>query len=140
MQRNNVMVVVIPETDKPLYFGNRKTNGSDYSVMLAHFSDDPNNPDAKAKATLLVHYKDEKFAKYNGRFTGGKYKGQGSSAKKYMIHNVQYGSGKFISEADIAAGKTEVSTKYAMPTDDEQIKAKKFVGKVNYASSMQSHK
>mgnify|MGYP003391607101 FL=1 len=27
-----------------------------------------------------------------------------------------------------------------MPTDNEQIKAKKFVGKVNYASSMQSHK
>lgn len=131
MQRNNVMVVVIPETDKPLYFGNRKTNGSGV---------DPNNPDAKAKATLLVHYKDEKFAKYNGRFTGGKYKGQGSSAKKYMIHNVQYSKGNFISEADIAAGKTEVSTKYAMPTDDEQIKAKKFVGKVNYASSMQSHK
>ena len=133
MQNNNVMVVVIPETDKPLYFGNRKTNGDGV---------DPNDPDAKAKAkaTLLVHYKDPKFAAYNGRFTGGKYKGQGSSAKKYMIHNVQYGSGKFISEADIAAGKTETSSKYAMPTDDEQIKAKKFVGKVNYASSMQSHK
>lgn len=131
MQRNNVMVVVIPETDKPLYFGNRKTNGDGV---------DPNDPDAKAKATLLVHYKDEKYAPYNGRFTDGKYKGQGSSAKKYMIHNVQYGSGKFISEADIKEGKTETSKKYAMPTDDEQIKAKKFVGKVNYASSMQSHK
>lgn len=132
MQRNNVMVVVIPETDKPLYFGNRSTNGD---------GKDPNDPEnKKAQATLLVHYKDEKFAKYNGRFTGGKYKGQGSSAKKYMIHNVQYGSGKFISEEDIKAGKTETSSKYAMPTDDEQIKAKKFVGKVNYASSMQSHK
>ena len=131
MQNNNVMVVVIPETDKPLYFGNRKTNGDGV---------DPNDPDAKAKATLLVHYKDPKFAAYNGRFTGGKYKGQGSSAKKYMIHNVQYSKGNFISEADIAAGKTTTSSKYAMPTDDEQIKAKKFVGKVNYASSMQSHK
>ena len=66
MQNNNVMVVVIPETDKPLYFGNRKTNGDGV---------DPNDPDAKAKATLLVHYKDPKFAAYNGRFTGGKYKG-----------------------------------------------------------------
>lgn len=131
MQRNNVIVVVLPETDKPLYFGNRKTNGDGV---------DPNNPDDKAKATLLVHYKDEAFAKANGRFTGGKYKAQGSSAKKYMIHNVQYSKGNFISEADIAAGLTETSSKYAMPTDDEGIKAKKFVGKVNYASSMQSHK
>jgi hypothetical protein len=49
MQNNNVIVVVIPETDKPLYFGNRKTNGDGV---------DPNNPDDSAKATLLVHYKD----------------------------------------------------------------------------------
>ena len=131
MQNNNVIVVVIPETDKPLYFGNRKTNGDGV---------DPNNPDDSAKATLLVHYKDPQYAKYSGRFTGGKYKAQGSSAKKYMIHNVQYSKGKFISEADIEAGKTETSSSYAMPTDKEQIKAKKFVGKVNYASSMQSHK
>lgn len=131
MQNNNVIVVVLPETDKPLFFGNRKTNGDGV---------DPNNPDAKAKATLLVHYKDEKYKDYNGRFTGGKYKAQGSSAKKYMIHNVQYSSGKFISEEDIKAGSTTTSSKYAMPTDDDQIQAKKFVGKVNYASSMQSHK
>ncbi len=131
MQHNNVIVVVLPETDKPLYFGNRKTNGEGI---------DPNNSDEASKATLLVHYKDEAFAKSNGRFTGGKYKAQGSSAKKYMIHNVQYSKGNFISEADIAAGLTETSSKYAMPTDDEGIKAKKFVGKVNYASSMQSHK
>ena len=131
MQNNNVMVVVLPPTDKPLYFGNRKTNGDGV---------DPNDPDAKAQATLLVHYKDEKYKASNGRFTGGKYKAQGSSAKKYMIHNVQYGSGKFISEDDIKAGLTKTSKTYAMPTDDEGIKAKKFVGKVNYASSMQSHK
>ena len=60
-KNNNVIVVVIPETDKPLYFGNRKTNGDGV---------DPNDPDAKAKATLLVRYKDPKFAAYNGRFTG----------------------------------------------------------------------
>lgn len=131
MQNNNVIVVVIPETDKPLFFGNRKTNGDGV---------DPNNPDDAAKATLLVHYKDSSLSKYSGRFTGGKYKAQGSSAKKYMIHNVQYSKGNFISEADLEAGLTETSSKYAMPHDDEQIKAKKFVGKVNYASSMQSHK
>ena len=131
MQNNNVMVVVLPPTDKPLYFGNRKTNGDGV---------DPNDPDANAKATLLVHYKDEAYKDFNGRFTEGKYKAQGSSAKKYMIHNVQYSKGKFISEDDIKAGLTKTSKTYAMPTDSEQIKAKKFVGKVNYASSMQSHK
>ena len=131
MQHNNVLVVVIPETDKPLYFGNRKTNGDGI---------DPNDSNKKVQATLLVHYKDEKYAHANGRFTEGKYKAQGSSAKKYMIHNVQYGSGKFISESDIEAGLTTTSKTYALPTDEDEIRAKKFVGKVNYASSMQSHK
>ena len=133
MQHNNVMVVVIPETDKPLYYGNRETNGEGI---------DPNDPTAKAaaQATLLVHYKDSKYATSNGRFTGGKYKAQGSSAKKYMIHNVQYSKGNFISEADIKEGKTATSSEYVLPSDTEQIAAKKFVGKVNYASSMQSHK
>lgn len=79
MQNNNVIVVVLPENDKPLYFGNRKTSGDGV---------DPSNPDEASKATLLVHYKDPNFVAYNGRFTGGKYKAQGSSAKKYMIHNV----------------------------------------------------
>ena len=131
MKNNNVIVVVIPETDKPLYFGNRKTNGDGI---------DPNDSEKNAQATLLVHYKDPSLANYSGRFTGGKYKGQGSSAKKYMIHNVQYSKGNFISEEALEAGLTETSSKYALPTDSEKIQAKKFVGKVNYASSMQSHK
>jgi hypothetical protein len=35
---------------------------------------------------------------------GGKYKAQGSSAKKYLIHNCQYNikKGKCLSEADFA--------------------------------------
>lgn len=137
MQSNNVMVVVLPSTDKPLYFGNRKTNGD--GIDPSGNKDEDGDP-LPAQATLLVHYKNEAYKDFNGRFTGGKYKAQGSSAKKYMIHNVQYSKGKFISEDDIKAGLTETSKTYIMPTDDEQIKAKKFVGKVNYASSMQSHK
>ena len=137
MKNNNVIVVVIPETDKPLYFGNRKTNGD--GVDPSGQTDAEGKP-LPSKATLLVHYKDEAYKDFNGRFTDGKYKAQGSSAKKYMIHNVQYSKGKFISESDLEAGLTETSSKYAMPTDTEQIEAKKFVGKVNYASSMQSHK
>jgi hypothetical protein len=53
-----------------------------------------------------------------------------------MFHNTQYSEGNFVSEEQIAAGITEGTTKYAIPTDPEGIKASKLVGKVNYASSM----
>jgi hypothetical protein len=80
---------------------------------------------------------------------GGKYKAQGSSAKKYLIHNCQYNikKGKCLTEAELAHNKNvgsdspeyiEPKNYYVMPGTD--IKAKKFVGKVNYASSMQTHK
>ena len=123
MLNHNVIVFVLPPGEKPLFFGNRKTAG-----------------DGKSKATILLHYKDEAYKDYSGRFTGGKYKAQGSSAKKYMFHNTQYSKGTFLSEEQIKNGVTEGSSKYALPTDPEQIQAKKLVGKVNYASSMQSHK
>ena len=87
-----------------------------------------------------MRYKDEKHKSYSGRFTGGKYKAQGSSAKKYMIHNTQYSKGNFVSEEQIAAGITKGTTSYVIPTDTEEIAAKKLVGKVNYASSKQTHK
>lgn len=130
MLNHNVIVFVLPKEDKPLYFGNRTTTG------------DGKGPggEGKSKATILVRYKDEQNKAASGRFTGGKYKAQGSSAKKYMFHNTQYSKGMFLSEAQIAAGETEGSSKYALPTDPEGIAAKKLVGKVNYASSMQSHK
>ena len=123
MLKHNVIVFVLPPGEKPLFFGNKDTAG-----------------DGKSKATILLRYKDDIEKKASGRFTGGKYKAQGSSAKKYMYHNTQYSKGVFLSEAQIAAGETEGSSKYALPTDPEGIKAKKLVGKVNYASSMQSHK
>ena len=130
MLKHNVLVFVLPKDEKPLFFGNRLTTG------------DGLGPDGtgKSKATILVRYKDEKYKAASGRFTGGKYKAQGSSAKKYMIHNTQYSKGNFVSEEQIASGITEGTTKYVIPTDTEQIAAKKLVGKVNYASSMQSHK
>lgn len=130
MLKHNVLVFVLPKDEKPLFFGNRKTAG------------DGLGPDGlgKSKATILVRYKDEKYKAASGRFTGGKYKAQGSSAKKYMIHNTQYSKGNFVSEEQIAAGIIEGTTSYVIPTDAEKIAAKKLVGKVNYASSMQSHK
>lgn len=123
MLNHNVIVFVLPPGEKPLFYGNKDTAG-----------------DGKSKATILLRYKDDVEKKASGRFTGGKYKAQGSSAKKYMFHNTQYSKGTFLSEADIKEGKTEGSSKYAIPTDPEGIQAKKLVGKVNYASSMQSHK
>jgi hypothetical protein len=84
---------------------------------------------------------------YNGRLWDGKYKAQGSSAKKYLIHNCQYNikKGKFLTEAEIAHNATaaegeavEPRNYYQLPGSD--IKVKKLVGKVNYASSMQTHK
>lgn len=123
MLKHNVIVFVLPVGEKPLFYGNRDIAG-----------------DGKSKATILVRYKNPEYKDYNGRFTGGKYKAQGSSAKKYMFHNTQYNKGTFLSEAQIAAGETKGSSAYAIPTDPEKIQAKKLVGKVNYASSMQSHK
>ena len=123
MLHNNVIVFVLPVGEKPLFFGNRDTAG-----------------DGKSSATILVRYKNPAYKAACGRFTGGKYKAQGSSAKKYMFHNTQYSKGKFLSEDQIANGDTAASSTYVLPTDPEQIGAKKLVGKVNYASSMQSHK
>jgi hypothetical protein len=64
MLNHNVIVFVIPKDDKPLFYGNRKTTG------------DGKGPDGtgKSKATILVRYKDERYKKASGRFTGGKYK------------------------------------------------------------------
>lgn len=133
MQKNNVVVFVLPKEDKPLYFGNRKTNGGGV---------DPSDPtgETASKATILIHYVDPSNAHASGRLTEGEYKAQGSSAKKYLIHNTQYKKGKFLSETQIKNGDTEASDTYTLPTDSDLIAAKKMVGKVNYASSMQSHK
>lgn len=127
----NVLVYAIPTDEAPLYYGNKETEGDGGS------------------ASVLIHYADPDLADYNGRMWGGKYKAQGSSAKKYLIHNCQYDikKGKFLSEAAIAHNATveEGSETYVTPTNyyvmpNSNIKAKKFVGKVNYASSMQTHK
>ena len=127
----NVLVYAIPTDQAPLYYGNKETEGDGGS------------------ASVLIHYADPDLAEHNGRMWGGKYKAQGSSAKKYLIHNCQYDikEGNFLSEAEIAHNTAlepdseeivQPRNYYIMP--GSTIKAKKFVGKVNYASSMQSHK
>ena len=128
----NVLVYVLPKTDQPLYYGNK--NAADAGNL---------------NATLLVHYANPDLRNYNGRLWGGSYKAQGTSAKKYLIHNCQYNikEGNFLTEAEIEAnnGKVEGDDGYITPKNYYQlpgsdIKIKKLVGKVNYASSMQTHK
>ena len=111
--------------------------------------------------TLFVGYANETINKsHGGRLNYGKIKAQGSSAKKYLIHNVQYDLNKyeddgnpstFIPYSQLQENNTfpeDAATEdcYYMPkytnqyTDPRTMKVTKLVGKVNFASSMQSHK
>lgn len=128
-----------------------------------NFTDRPlywNNKDQSIKATLLVRYKSEENKPYSGKLYGGSLKAQGSSAKKYLVHNTSYSKFKFVPEynADstlnpsFAKPENTGQSFYKMPPYESsdangnsikiipQQKIKKLVGKVNYASSMQSHK
>lgn len=119
-----VLLIALPEGKLPPYYGNRK-------------EDEP-------KATLLVHYPEISTntgyvpAETSGRLSGGKIKAQGSSAKKYMIHNTSYSKFIFTPESEFTKEIPTTYNYYKMPGSDIEIK--KLVGKVNYASSMQSHK
>lgn len=139
----NVAVIVLPEGEQPLWYGNAKTDGSGDS---AH---------KKTARTILIHHKDafdqnsDFYKKYSGRYTKFEYKAQGSSAKKYMVaHNVQASKGTWDTlenleknkANELPEGKTlkDLQLKYVPLSDG--TKPKKLVGKVNTASSMQSHK
>lgn len=139
----NVAVIVLPEGEQPLWYGNVKTDGSGDS---AH---------KKTARTILIHHKDafdqnsDFYKKYSGRYTKFEYKAQGSSAKKYMVaHNIQASKGTWDTlenleknkANELPEGKTlkDLQLKYVPLSDG--TKPKKLVGKVNTASSMQSHK
>ena len=139
----NVAVIVLPQGEQPLWYGNAKTDGSGDS---AH---------KKTARTILIHHKDafdqdsDFYKKYSGRYTKFEYKAQGSSAKKYMVaHNVQASKGTWDTlenleknkANELPEGKTlkDLQLKYVPLSDG--TKPKKLVGKVNTASSMQSHK
>ena len=118
-----VLLVALPEETLPPYYGNRKDDAS--------------------VATLLVHYPGDKI--HSGRLAPqniaegkGVIKAQGSSAKKYMFHNTSYSKFNFTPESEFSADEPVTYKYYQMPGSD--IKIEKLVGKVNYASSMQSHK
>jgi hypothetical protein len=119
-----VLLLVLPPDTLPPYYGNRK-------------KDEP-------KAAFLVHYPEVETnsgyqpSAYSGSLTGGKVKAQGSSAKKYMIHNTSYSKFTFTPESESHKEEPQTYDYYKMPGSDIEIA--KLVGKVNYASSMQSHK
>ena len=125
--------------------------------------------DKKLSATMFVNYADEATNKqYGGRLTHGRVKGQGSSAMRYLIWNVTFDMGKL--KTSKATGEKKIKSKFmpynqmdfetnrfvegATPTldngyimppyegqqDTTPYPVKKMVGKVNFASSMQSHK
>lgn len=119
-----VLLVALPEGVLPPYYGNRKEDAP--------------------KAAFLVHYPEVLTdtgyvpSDYSGVLNGGKVKAQGSSAKKYIFHNTSYSKFAFTPEAESGKENPQTYNYYKMPGSDIEIK--KLVGKVNYASSMQSHK
>ena len=122
----------------------------------------------KAKVSMFINYAPDpnvpnKNKIYGGRLDNMQIKSQGSSAERYLIWNVgsqmdkfKDGNGKKIksmftpysnldSNNRFVENPTNKTNYYIMPyyqgeVDQTEYQAKKFVGKVNFASSMQSHK
>lgn len=155
-EKYNTLVYVYPRGAK---FPNRAWGGEDNT--------DPPQESIQKKlpATLFIGYSDPAVNKqYGGRLTQGQVKGQGSSAMRYLIWNVTFALNKFKNESGqkikspfIAYSQLDPETNrfienaavtsgsYSMPPYDGQqdttpYKYTKLVGKVNFASSMQSHK
>lgn len=119
----------------------------------------------KVGSTLFLNYADPELNnKYGGRLTHGQIKGQGSSAKRYLWWNLQFALNKLKDSNDkkikskftpysqmdpetnlFKEDASSVSGYYNMPpysgqADTTEYKYTKLVGKINFASSMQSHK
>lgn len=155
-KKYNALVYVFP---KGATFPNRAWGGKN--------NEDPPQEGAQKKKpiTLFVNYADEAINKlYGGRLTYGQVKGQGSSAMKYWIWNVTYALNKLKDSEDkkikspftpysqlnpetntFREDAASTTGYYVMPPYSDQVdttayKITKLVGKVNFASSMQSHK
>lgn len=128
---------------------------------------DQDNAAKKIRCTLFINYADQAINKiYGGRINNGLVKGQGSSAMRYLIWNTAFQLNKFkdgetkvksvftpYEDLDTATNKFiakpthEKKGYYNMPpysgqydSSEKDLKVTKLVGKVNFASSMQSHK
>ena len=157
-EKVNTLLFIYPKGGK---FPNRFWGGEDGNA-----EEDVNK---KLWTSLFIGYADPEInVKYGGRLNKLQVKGQGSSAMRYLIWNVNSSLNKFkddnknkiksvftpnglLSEDLIPEGYQgieslkETSGKYVMPmysgkVDQTEYGYTKMVGKVNYASSMQSHK
>lgn len=154
----NTLLFVFPKGGK---FPNRFWGGEDGNA-----EEDVNK---KLWTSLFINYADPEInVKYGGRLNKLQVKGQGSSAMRYLIWNVNSSLNKFkddnkkkikskfvpnglLSQDFIPEGYQgvealkEIEGSYYMPNytgkvDTTEYGYTKMVGKVNYASSMQSHK
>ena len=121
----------------------------------------------KLPCTLFINYKDQNINReYGGRITNGLVKGQGSSAMRYLIWNTTFQLKKIKKDGSPLASvftpylnldqdtnrftttrTKELENAYHMPpyegqrdSTEKDLNVTKLVGKVNFASSMQSHK
>lgn len=153
----NTLLYVFPEGGR---FPNRFWGGPD---------NDAPNINKKLHTSLFINYADPNVnAKYGGRLNKLQVKSQGSSASRYLIWNVgsqvkkhEDAEGNEIDSVFTPQGLLdptcipenytnkealiETTNYYKMPPYEDQVdkteyEYKKLVGKVNYASSMQSHK
>lgn len=125
-----------------------------------------NDLDKNSPVTLFLNYADNNInQRFGGRITHGQVKGQGSSAMRYLIWNVTYALNKFKDAEDnkikspfipysqlnqdtnrfVEGATPSLKGAYVMPPYEgqaftEETEITKLVGKVNFASSMQSHK
>ena len=93
--------------------------------------------DRSYQGSLEINILDD--AAHSGNITGLTIKGQGSSSKKYWKWNHQYDWNKNGLETVWTDGNGETHTDGYPLTDDDPA-ATKLVAKLNWASSMQSHK
>ena len=157
-EKVNTLLFVFPKGGK---FPNRFWGGED--------GDAEDGVNKKLWTSVFIGYADPEInVKYGGRLNKLQVKGQGSSAMRYLIWNVNSSLNKFkdandkkikskftpnglLSEDFIPEGYQgiealkEIEGKYYMPNyagkvDTTEYGYTKMVGKVNYASSMQSHK
>ena len=155
----NTLLYVIPKDGR---FPNRFWGGAD--------GDAEEDIDKNKHVAMFINYADPAInAQYGGRLNHLRIKGQGSSAMRYLIWNVGAQMKKHkVNKQEVPSIFTpmgmlypdsipenytaieslkELKNCYHMPPYDGQVdtnahtyKYKKMVGKVNYASSMQSHK
>jgi len=104
-------------------------------VWTGHVPSYINKASSSKGGTLQIHIKGD--TTHSGVINNMSIKGQGSSSRGYWKWNHQYGfnsDSQFISED----GNTTIKGAYRLTTDVPA--AKKLVAKLNWASSMQSHK